>query len=133
MILDYSFAVQLNFRNFRNFRNQYSQCFACFANDLSQVLEIRFLQGFANTYFRSFTFVSQVSQVFANTIFARFRNSQFRKNSKKKVSFQKFRKVFATGSLLILVSSRRGPSILTETGGYKGLSGGRSQTALFYG
>ena len=68
----------------------------------------------------------------------RFRNSQFRNfNESQEFEKQVFRFAsfarFRNGSLLIMVSSRRCHSILTETGGNKGLSGGRSQTALFYG
>ena len=45
-------------------------------------------------------FVSQDSQGFANTSFARFCNSQFCKNSQIGFLFPKFRKFFAMGRLL---------------------------------
>ena len=61
---------------------------------------MRVSQGFANTFFRSFTFVLQDSQGFADTSLARFRDSQFHKNLQISLSFRKLRKFFAMGSLL---------------------------------
>ena len=69
-------------------------------------------ERFRKNFFRSLTFVSQVSRGFANTSFARFRNSesQFRKpepeNSRIDFSIQvgKFFKVFAMCSLLMTLA-----------------------------
>ena len=72
MILDYSFAVQLNFSNFRNFGNKWFALFRILSQ-IVQVSQIRILQGFANT-----SFARICKYVFR---FARFR---------------KVRKVFAT-------------------------------------
>ena len=82
-----------------------------FAKCVSQVLQIRVLQGFANTFFRSFTLVSQDSQGLANTSFAKLRNSQFRKNLQIGFSFSKFRKVFAMGILLMIPSASSSESL----------------------
>ena len=101
MILDpsHSLAVQLNFRNFRKFRNK---CFAVFRH-VSQIMFRKFRKYEFRKVSqsppppRSFPFVSQDSQAFANKSFARLRNSQFRKNSKLGFSFRKFRKGFLNG------------------------------------
>ena len=83
--------MQLSLHNFHNFRNQCfavichvtafrKSCFANFANTSFRKVS-RVFARFHKYFFSHFTFVSQDSQVFANTSYARFRNSQFRKNS----------------------------------------------------
>ena len=65
MILDHSFAVQLNFRNFHIFRNFRNQCFALFR----QVSQIMF-RKFSKYLFRK---VLQIEVSRFYVCFARFR------------------------------------------------------------
>ena len=93
MILDYSFAVQLNFSNFRNFGNKWFALFRILSQ-IVQVSQIRILQGFANTSFAVLRLFSKpwqawVLQGFANASLARFRKYKFHKNLQICFSFRK--------------------------------------------
>ena len=106
VILDYSFAVLLNSRNFRNFRNQ---CFAVFRQvsqiefrkfrkyefrKVSQILFFAFLRLFHKIRKVSQIRVSQGFAILSLAVSEAFAN---------RFSCRKLRKVFARGSLLMLL------------------------------